>query len=1060
VNRTVAGIRLGVASPFAIILFVFLSGCVGTASQSGSSGGGTTDPPPAAIAVTVSPTSMTVQTSQTQTLTATVANDSANKGVTWSVTGAGCTGAACGSVSPTSSASAAPTTYTAPATVPSPTTVTITATSVADGTKSAAAAITVSAPPVPISVTLSSTIASVVAAGTQAFTATVQGDSAAKGVNWTLSGAGCSGATCGTLSEASSASGAAITYTAPATLPNPATVTLTATSVTDTSKSAAATITVTAPPPVVVTVSPATASVMESGTQPFTATVQNDAAGKGVTWTLTGTGCGGTTCGTLSANTSASGTAITYTAPANEPTPATVTLTGASVTDPTKTASATITVTPNPAAVSVTLTPTTINVPVGGTQSFTATVQNDSGNKGVTWTLLGASCGESSCGTIAPASSASGTPVTYTAPNLVPTPATVVLRATSVADNTRSNTAAITITPPTGVSVALTPKRGGLTVGQSLDFMATVTNDVGGQGVTWSVTGGGAFTNSTATTATYVAPATAGIVTVTATSKVDVTMSASTTLGVTDLAGVFTYHNDISRDGANTQEYALTGPSATTPSNVSSSTFGKLFSCAVDGAVYAQPLWVSNVTINGANHNVVVVATAHDSLYLFDADANPCVMYWQANLLDIAHGGTPSEVPVISGGPGALVGAGFGDITPETGVIGTPVIDPTTHTIYVVSKSVIVSSSTFFQRLHAINLVTGGETLTPININSSVTYPGTGDGGNTVAFNPSVQLQRTGLALVNGIVYICWASHEDGGHYFGWVAGYRASDLSLVSTYNATPSSGSGGIWMGGGAPAADNTNNLYVITGNGNFDGTNDFGDSFLKLSTSNGLKRVDSFTPSNQVGLNNSNIDLGAGGAAIVINLPSQKQLLFGGGKQGEVYLLDSTAMGGYLGAGGTADNILQEFPFNNPIFSTAAFWQNTVYLAGLNGPVQALALNPTTGMFGTTPVSSSPSTYGFPGATPSVSSSGTTNGIVWALDNGAFCTGRAKSCGPTVLHAYDATNLGTELWNSGTTAGNAVKFTVPTIANGKVYVGTRGSSTTGGGVGEVDVYGLLPN
>ena len=679
-----------------------------------------------------------------------------------------------------------------------------------------------------------------------------------------------------------------------------------------------------------------------------------------------------------------------------------------------------ITVTPNPAAVSVTLTPTTINVPVAGTQSFTATVQNDAGNKGVTWTLLGASCGESSCGTIAPATSASGAAVTYTAPDLVPTPATVVLRATSVTDTTRSSTATITITSATGITVALSPKRGGLTVGQSLNFTATVSNDASGQGVTWSATGGGSFLNSTATTTTYVAPATAGIVTVTATSKTDVTSAGSTTLGVTDLAGVFTYHNDISRDGTNTQEYALTGPTATTPSNVSSNTFGKLFSCAVDGAVYAQPLWVSNVMINGANHNVVVVATAHDSLYVFDADLNPCVMYWHANLLDTAYGGTLGEVPVISGGPGALVGAGFGDITPETGVIGTPVIDSTTQTIYVVSKSVIVSTLTFFQRLHAINLTTGAESLTPVNINSSLTYPGAGDGGTTVAFNPSVQLQRSGLALVNGIVYICWASHEDGGHYFGWVAGYRASDLSLVSTYNATPSSGFGGIWMGGGAPAADKTNNLYVITGNGKFDGTNDFGDSFLKLSTSNGLQRVDSFTPFNQVGLNNSNIDLGAGGAAIVINVSSQKQLLFGGGKQGEIYLLDSTAMGGYAGTNATADNILQEFPFNNPIFSTAAFWQNTVYLAGLNGPVQALALNPTTGLLGTTPVSSSPSTYGFPGATPSVSSSGSNNGIVWALDNGAFCTARAKSCGPTVLHAYDATNLGTELWNSGNDCG----------------------------------------
>ena len=205
----------------------------------------------------------------------------------------------------------------------------------------------------------------------------------------------------------------------------------------------------------------------------------------------------------------------------------------------------------------------------------------------------------------------------------------------------------------------------------------------------------------------------------------DTLVSASFSVSVTSLAGVYTYHNDLARDGVNSQEYALT------TSNVNTSTFGKLFSCPVDGAIYTQPLWVANLTINSAKHNVVFVATQHDSLYAFDADAKPCVQLWHTNLIDSAHGGSSGETTVPSGVPGYLVGSGAGDITPEVGVTGTPVIDPTTNTLYVVSKSVITSGPTFYQRLHAIDLATGNEKFAgPANIASSnVTSPGTGDGG-------------------------------------------------------------------------------------------------------------------------------------------------------------------------------------------------------------------------------------------------------------------------------------------------------------------------------------------
>jgi hypothetical protein len=610
--------------------------------------------------------------------------------------------------------------------------------------------------------------------------------------------------------------------------------------------------------------------------------------------------------------------------------------------------------------------------------------------------------------------------------------------------------------PVTGLTVSITPARGGLAAGQALPFTATVTNDVGAAGVTWLASAGGTFSAQSITSATLVAPTTPGTVTVTATSIADVTKSASATIGVTNLAGVTTYHNDLSRDGVNAQEYALT------TANVSAS-FGKLFSCAVDGAVYAQPLWMAGIMVSGGRHNVIVVATQHDSLYAFDADASPCSTLWHANLIDSTHGGTGGETSVPSGPTGNLVGGGSGDITPEVGVTGTPVIDPSTNTIYVVSKSVIASGPTFFQRLHAIDLTTGKEKFSgPTTI--AATFPGTGDGGTTDTFNPGTQNQRPGLTLVNGVVYIGWASHEDQPNYYGWLIGYSASTLAQVNVLNVTPNVGYGGIWMSGAAPAADASNNLYVITANGGYDASNgaapnnDYGDTFLKLGS--GLSVTDWFTPSDQATDEANDQDFGAGGAAILVDQPSgpAPHLVIGGGKDGNLYLLSRDNMG-HLGD----SDAWQEVSFGVSIFSTGAFWNNSFYLAGVGGPLTAYPFNTTTDLLGGAS-SVSPTSYGFPGASPSVSSTNTSNGIVWALDNSQYCTQQSPGCGPAVLHAYDATNLATELWNSsqgsGNTAGNAVKFVVPTVANGKVYVGTRGSDSVSGGVGELDVYGLLPN
>ena len=615
--------------------------------------------------------------------------------------------------------------------------------------------------------------------------------------------------------------------------------------------------------------------------------------------------------------------------------------------------------------------------------------------------------------------------------------------------------------PSAPISVTLSPKRVGATITQQIQLTASVANDVGTDGVTWSVTAGGTLTGQTTTVASFNA-ATAGVYTVTATSVADHTKSATASIGVTGLQGVYTYHNDLARDGVNAQEYALTTAS------VDTSTFGKLFSCTVDGAVYAQPLWAANLTISGAKHNVVFVATEHDGLFAFDADSNPCVQLWNVSLIDTNHGANSGETTVPSGPTGYKVGGGSGDITPEVGVTGTPVIDPSTNTLYVLSKSMNSGGTSFYQRLHAIDLTTGNEKFGgPANITSSITFPGAGDGGSKVSFNAQQQNQRSGLALVNGVVYIAWSSHEDTLPYYGWVVGFNASALAVTNVLNVSPNVQYGGIWMGGGAPSADANNNLYLITGNAEFDvtsGGNDYGDSFLQLSGS--LTVSSFFTPSDQATDDADDNDFGSGGAAVVLNLASGtlKHLVIGGGKDGTLYLLNGDNMGG-LGD----SNARQYFNVGTGIFATGAFWNNNFYIAPINAPLISYSFNSATNLFNTANPTQSSSSYGLRGATPSVSSTGSSNGIVWALDNSNYCTPHSPGCGPAVLHAYNATTLSSDLWNSSMVtmdaAGNAVKYTVPTVANGKVYVGTRGNNT--GGVfgstsvsGELDVYGLKPN
>src|SRR5258706_3496456 len=710
--------------------------------------------------------------------------------------------------------------------------------------------------------------------------------------------------------------------------------------------------------------------------------------------------------------------------------------------NPALTRSVTLTLTFSPAALVI----TTSSLPNGQLGvSYSSTLKAASGITPYVWSLTSGALPTGL--TLNSASGAiTGTPTIAVSS----TPLTFKVTDSSSPALTQSANFTLTIASSSNITVSLSPKRAGLTLNQPLSVTAT-TND--SAGVNWTATAGSlsSTTSLSGAAATYTAPGSAGSYTITATSVTDNTKSASVTVGVTDLAGVTTYHNNLSRDGTNTHEYALT------TSNVTSSTFGKLFSCPIDSPAYAQPLWVANLNIAGGKHNVVFVASSRDTAYAFDADKSPCVTYWTASLL--GSGETYVNTGDVSSG----------DIQTDIGIVGTPVIDLSSNTLYVVSKSKnngtsCTPSASCHQRLHALNLADHTEKFgAPYDLTPSITVPGTGDGSSNglVPFDPLRQNQRPGLALVNGVVYIAWASHGDNGPFHGWVIGFAANNIGAgpSAVWNSTPnfvsgSTSDGGIWMSGGAPAADSSNNLYFLTGNGAFNantGGSDYGDSTIKLSTSGSPHVLDYFTPDNQASINGADQDHGAGGAAILVDQPSGpvQHLVIGGGKPGTLYLVNRDNMG-HFNSG--SNNVVQSISLGNQIFATGAFWNNFFYIASSNGRLDQYTFNAGTSQFNLPGTHSSPGSYGFPGSTPSVSSLGpSTNGIVWALDNSQYCAG----CGPAVLHAYDATNVSSELWNSaqgtGNRAGTAVKFTVPTVANGKVYVPTRS---------ELSVYGLLPN
>jgi hypothetical protein len=702
----------------------------------------------------------------------------------------------------------------------------------------------------------------------------------------------------------------------------------------------------------------------------------------------------------------------------------------------------------------VAVTPAMPSIVAGTSQNFTATgAYSDNSQKDVTAQATWVSSA-TSVATVG----AAGDPQAVKA--LAAGTSTITATVGGVSGSTVLTVTAPSTVPP-NLTVSVSPRNAAVVINtQTQQFSANVNGDPNNLGLTWSVDkipGGSASIGTISSTGLYTPPSSAGTHTIMATSVADNTKGASANVAVTDLAGIFTYHYDVARDGVNRQEYALT------PSNINQNSFGKLFSCQVDGQLYAEPLWVSSLTVNGSVRNVIFVATQHDSLYAFDADANPCQQLWQVGLIDNAHGGTTGETPAS-----ATIVGGASDISPEIGVTGTPVIDPKTDTLYVVSKSQS-TGPVFHQRLHAIDLITGNEKFrAPVEITASVSGTGDGSSGGTIAFNAKTQNQRPGLALLNGVVYVGWGSHGDTAPYHGWLIGYSASDVQQqVAVFNTTPnaSPSDGGIWMSGGAPAIDADANLYFTTGNGAFDANqstapnNDYGDSLLKMGTSGGLSVLDYFTPDNQLTLSQQDLDLSSAG---VVVLPDQTgpvaHLLVAGGKDGNLFLVDRDNLGHFQSISNA--QIVQSFLADQGLFDTPAFWQNRLYLSGAYKTSDALkffSFNPISGLFATTPASSTAHVFAYHGPNPVVSATGSSNGIVWAVDSA--CYGLGSSCGntvqPAIMYAYDATDLTKELWAStqaGTrdTAGGAVKFVVPTVANGKVYLGTSA---------ELDVYGLLP-
>ena len=500
-------------------------------------------------------------------------------------------------------------------------------------------------------------------------------------------------------------------------------------------------------------------------------------------------------------------------------------------------------------------------------------------------------------------------------------------------------------------------------------------------------------------------------------------------------AQVTTWQYDNARTGANLNETALT------PLNVNANAFGKLFSLPVDGDIYAQPLYLPGLEIPGRGvHNVVFIATEHNSVFAFDADGHSPTPLWQMSFTNAGAGVTTVGAREVS--------CPF--IRPEVGITPTPVIDRKTGTLYVLVRTkehTGLLRDEYVQRLHALAVTTGAEKFGgPVLIRASMKGRGASDSSGLINFDPLVENPRAALLLVNCMLYLTWGSSCDVGPYHGWVMAYDAHTLAQVAVFNTSPDARESGIWQSDAGPAADEDGNVFVATGNGKFDaaaGGRDYGDSVLKLGLAQGnfLLR-DYFTPFNQHELNAGDDDLGSGGPVL---LPDH--LLVVAGKGGTIYVINRDRMGRYQPEKDThAVETLREA--GTGAFGAPAYWNRHVYFYCSQDVLKDFALEH--GQLSRTPVARGTVRFIDPGATPAVSANGTKSGIVWVLES----KGWRSPDRPAVLHAFDAGNVARELYNSEQNssrdrAGMALRFAVPTIVNGRVYVGAKR---------EVDVYGLL--
>jgi Immunoglobulin domain len=619
---------------------------------------------------------------------------------------------------------------------------------------------------------------------------------------------------------------------------------------------------------------------------------------------------------------------------------------------------------------------------------------------------------------------------------------------TNATGNATSNSATLTVSSSSTAAPTITtqPVNATVTVGQAATF-SVVASGTPAPTFQWQKNGGSI---SGATSASYSTPATVAgdsgsLFDVVVTNSAGSVTSSSATLTVNPVStphssvDVTTYHYDNLRTGENVNETTLT------PANVNQTKFGKIGSFSVDGHVDAQPLYLSNVAIpNNGTRNVLYVATEHDSVYAFDADSvsgNSSTTLWHSSTL--AAGETSSD------------DRGCGQVTPEIGITSTPVIDRTRNAIYLVAVSKTTGGN-YIHRIHALNLTTGAELFGgPTTI--TATYPGSGanSSNGSVIFDPKQYNERPGLLQVGGTIYTTWGSHCDAGPYTSWVMSYSADTLQQTSVVNLVPNGNEGGIWMAGTAPAADPSGNIYFIVGNGDFGTTLDgngfpanknCGNCFAKVSSTAPLTLLDYFTPLNTVSESNADTDFGSGGPLLLPDVVdvngTTRHLAVGSGKDSIIYVVDRDNMGKF---NSSQDNIYQQISgqISGGVWSKPSYFNNTVYYGSVGDSIKAFPI--VSGKLSTSPSSRSAHNFGYPGATPSISASGATNGIVWVVENG----------GTGVLHAYDATNLATELYNSNQAANSrdqfsGNKFITPMVANGKVYVGTQSSVTA---------FGLLP-